>query len=145
MKKEIREWVSGGKRDTDEGKLDIEGFLSPVVLKRYAQYMDKHRTMRDGSKRESDNWQKGFGESLHEHFCICIKSLFRHFMDLWTIHRREPDGINHYEETEESLCAIMFNAMALLHRLLKNKNDFDKQEYIDDIKSIPGRKVGELE
>lgn len=131
-------------RDTDEDKLDFEGYLSPIVLTRFAQYMNKHRTMRDGSLRDSDNWQQGFG-ALSEHFRTCIKSLFRHFMDLWTLHRRTPDGINHYEETEETLCAIMFNSMALLHRLLKSRRNFSLDVYTKDIKSIPGSKARSLE
>ena len=68
---QIREWESGGKRDTDEGKLDFEGFLSPLVLKRYAQYMHPNRKMKDGSIRKSDNWQLGFG-ICEEHAQTCM-------------------------------------------------------------------------
>ena len=69
----IREWDSGGKRDTDENKLDYEGFFSPLVLKRFAQYMQPNRKMKDGSIRDSDNWQKGFG-NLEEHSKTCLPS-----------------------------------------------------------------------
>lgn len=41
-------------RDLDEEKIDYEGFLSPIVLERYAQYMHKHRNTANGL-RESDN------------------------------------------------------------------------------------------
>lgn len=143
--KNIREWESGGKRDTEEGKLDFEGFLSPLVIQRYAEYMNKHRTMADGSLRDSDNWQKGFG-SLTEHFKVCMKSLFRHFMDMWSAHR----GYESREGMEEAICGILFNVMAYLHRILEfkiptTKEYFTMQEYIKDIKSIPGSKAGELE
>ena len=30
----IREFATGASRDTDAGKLDLEGFLSPLVLER---------------------------------------------------------------------------------------------------------------
>ena len=115
--KDIREWDSGGKRDTDEGKLDYDGFLSPVVLKRFAQYMQKHRTMRDGSIRDSDNWKAGFGD-FREHAETCMKSMFRHFMCVWGIHRCDEDETG---DLEEALCGVMFNAMAWLHRLLKSR------------------------
>ena len=134
--KDIREWVSGGKRDTDEGKLDFEGFLSPLVLKRYAQYMNPNRKMKDGSTRDSDNWQLGFG-SFKEHAQTCMKSLTRHFMDVWGIHRCDEE----IEVTlEDALCGVIFNAMAWLHRLLKSKRDFSIGEYFKDLESIKGEK-----
>ena len=142
MSKQIREWETGGKRDTDEGKLDYEGFLSSVVLKRYAQYMHKNRKMRDGSIRDSDNWQAGFG-TFREHAETCMKSLTRHFMCVWGIHSCDEDLVN--ESLEDALCGVIFNAMAWLHRLLKSKRDFSLDEYIEDIKSAPGSKAGELE
>src|SRR5262249_20215749 len=54
-----RIFKTGATRDTDTGKLDYEGFLSPLVLKRYAEYMHQHRVMKDGAMRASDNWQRG--------------------------------------------------------------------------------------
>jgi len=80
-KEVIRRFDTGATRDTDEGKLDFEGFLSPLVLERYAQYMNKHRKQSDGKLRDSDNWQKGIPLKAY------IKSLWRHFFDLWKIHR----------------------------------------------------------
>ena len=141
MTNPIRKWDTGGMRDTDEGKLDYEGFLSPVVLKRFAQYMHPHRKMADGSIRDSDNWQKGFG-TFGEHAVTCMKSLTRHFMHVWCIHRCDEECAN--DDLEEALCGVMFNAMAWLHRLLKSKQDFNKEEYLKDLKA-PGNKVGELE
>ena len=88
--------------------------------------MDKHRKMRDGSIRDSDNWQKGFGNAI-DHYKTCIKSLFRHFMDVWFIHRRalyNNMGLKAYgaeDEMEESLCAIIFNASAYLHKLREQR------------------------
>jgi len=38
----IRKFDTGATRDTNEGKYDYEGILSPTVIKRYAEYMNKH-------------------------------------------------------------------------------------------------------
>ena len=109
----IRKFETGATRDTEEGKLDFEGFLSPIVLEKFAEYMNKHRKQSDGQLRDSDNWQKGIPKKDY------IKSLFRHFMDFWKEHRgyRSRDGI------EESLCGIIFNSMGYLFEILKEKND----------------------
>ncbi len=101
----MREFTTGATRDTDEGKYDFEGFLSPIVLVRYAEYMHKHRVQADGAVRDSDNWQKGIPSEAY------MKSLLRHVMDVWLLHRGEPAR----EELEWALCAVLFNAMGLLH------------------------------
>jgi hypothetical protein len=116
----LRRFASGATRDTDDGKLDYEGFLSPLVLRRFAEYMHKNRIQSDGSLRDSDNWQKGIPQDVY------MKSMWRHFMDVWTIHRRytvahesgqavDPEGY----ELEEALCALLFNVQGYLHELLK--------------------------
>ena len=128
-------------RDTDEDKLDFEGYLSPIVLKRFAQYMHPNRKMKDGSIRDSDNWQAGFG-TFREHAQTCMKSLTRHYMDVWGIHRCDKDI---KVDLEDALCGVMFNAMAWLHRLLISRRDFSLDVYIKDIKSTPGSKAGSLE
>ena len=130
-KKLIREWETGGKRDTDEMKIDYEGFLHPAVLKRFAQYMNKNRVMRDGSIRESDNWQKGFG-TYTEHMQTCMKSLWRHFHDVWSWQRDEDIDV----DVDEALCGVMFNAMAMLHQLLEERKDFSMKGFIEDLNKI---------
>ena len=104
----VRTFETGATRDSDEGKLDYEGFLSPLVLQRYAEYMHKHRKQSDGSMRDSDNWQKGMPLSVY------IKSAWRHFHDWWMEHR----GLPSREGLEEALCALMFNTMGYLHQVL---------------------------
>jgi len=111
-----RQFDSGATRDTDIGKLDYEGFLSPIVLQRYAQYLHKHRTQSDGQLRDSDNWQNMFGE---KHFDICMKSACRHFIDWWLQHRK----IKTENELEDSICAIIFNAMAYLYKIEYEKRN----------------------
>lgn len=107
----VREFDTGAKRDLDETKLDFEGFLSPLVLHRYAEYMHANRKMRDGSLRDSDNWQQGIP------FASYMKSGWRHFFDWWKEHR----GIETPEGLELALCGLIFNASGYLHEVLKAK------------------------
>ena len=110
----MREFETGATRDQDEDKLDFEGFLSPLVLERYAEYMHKNRKQADGKLRASDNWQKGIPLSAY------MKSKWRHFMESWKIHRA-PNGIIEVEEMAESLCAELFNTAGYLHEILQGK------------------------
>jgi hypothetical protein len=73
---------SGATRSADDDKIDPEGFLSPLVIERFCQYMHKHRKQGDGALRASDNWQKGMGQARY------VKSLWRHFLDVWRIWRQ---------------------------------------------------------
>lgn len=114
----IDHFPTGATRDSDLGKLDYEGFLSPTCLERYAQYMDKHRNMPDGSRRESDNWQLGMPEER------CMKSLWRHFMQVWKAHRSgidtwEPEKPQDPQDIQEAICACIFNLFAMLDGRLK--------------------------
>lgn len=113
----VREFEGGATRDTDEGKLDYEGFLSPLVLERYAQYMNKNRVQSDGNVRDSDNWQKGIPLPQY------IKSLWRHFFAVWKEHRSTPGGVRLPVPGEigidEDLCGVLFNTMGYLHEFLK--------------------------
>lgn len=108
----IREFPSGATRDSEDGKDDYEGYLSPLVLRRYAEYMTKHRVQADGSLRESDNWQRGIPLSAY------MKSGMRHAVDWWTLHRgHEVPNV----ALEEALMATLFNVMGYAHELLKNR------------------------
>lgn len=109
----VRTFDTGATRDTDEGKLDYEGFLSPLTLRRYAEYMDAHRIQSDGTLRPSDNWSAGIPLDAY------MKSGWRHFMDVWTEHR----GISTEAGLEESLCACLFNLSGYLHELVKARTE----------------------
>ena len=52
----MRTFDTGATRDTDSDKLDFDGFLSPLALEAFAEYMHRHRQVADGSLRASDNW-----------------------------------------------------------------------------------------
>ena len=108
----MRYFKSGASKDDDELKYDYEGFLSPLVLERFAEYMTKHRKQVDGKLRDSDNWQKGISKEVY------IKSAWRHFLDWWKEHR----GFNSRDGIEEAVCGLLFNVMGYYHEYLKGKN-----------------------
>lgn len=116
--KKIRTFESGATRDSEDGKLDPEGALSELVVLRYSQYMAEHRTMADGSLRDTDNWKAGFTPSSY------VKSLWRHILDLWLIHRGFGDWARH--SLEDCLCAIIFNASGYLHRLMVERYEKER-------------------
>ena len=107
----IRKFKTGATRDTAEGKHDYEGFISPLVIKRFGKYMHKHRLQSDGKLRSSDNWTKGIPKEEY------MKSMWRHFLDLWLFHR----GFKGREDIEEALCGLYFNVQGYLHEVLKVK------------------------
>lgn len=109
----MRTFRTGATRDDDKTKIDPEGFLSPLVIKAFCNYMHKHRVQADGSLRESDNWQKGMDQSVY------MKSLWRHFLDLWLEHRKykSRDG------KEEALAGLLFNVMGYWFEELRNENN----------------------
>lgn len=113
----IRTFESGATRDTNEDKLDYEGFLSPIVVRRFAKYMHKHRVQSDGTLRDSDNWQKGMPLDSY------MESGWRHFMDWWGEHR----GIESREGLEDALCALLFNVQGYLFEILQEE-DVDDAE-----------------
>lgn len=109
MTAQVRKFDTGATRNLDEGKYDYEGFLSPLVLRRYGEYMHKHRFLSDGTMRDSDNWQAGIPRDVY------IKSAFRHFFDVWAGHRGLPTD----QSIEDDLCALLFNISGYLHEYLK--------------------------
>ena len=111
----MRKFDSGATRNTDTNKLDFEGFLSPLVLERFAEYMHENRLQADGELRDSDNLQKGIPKDEY------MKSMWRHFFDVWK-HKR---GLEVKEDKQTALCALLFNIMGLLHEELKHEDTID--------------------
>lgn len=114
----MREFKTGATRDADCDKLDYEGFLSPIALRRYGEYMHAHRVQSDGKMRNSDNWQKGIPLDQY------MKSLFRHMLEAWSTQRGsrvydKKDG--HLVKIDESLCGVLFNAFGYLHEYIKKR------------------------
>lgn len=110
----IREFNTGANRNAEDGKIDYEGHISPIVIESYGKFMHKNRYLKDGTYRDSDNWQKLFGD---DHYGVCMKSMWRHFLSAWKAHRGYKD-----EDIEDSLNAIIFNASAYLHKYLQEKD-----------------------
>jgi len=106
-----RTFATGATRDADVDKYDYEGFLSPTVLERFAEYMHANRVQSNGDVRDSDNWQKGIPRDQY------MKSMFRHFMDVWGQHR--ASAANDTLVGEDALCALLFNVMGYLHETLQ--------------------------
>lgn len=109
----MRTFATGATRNLDDNRLDYEGFLSEAALTRYAEYMHKHRKQADGTVRDSDNWQKGIPRTAY------VKSMFRHFIEVWRLHRQTPPGIRTVP-MQEALCALLFNVLGYLHEEVKN-------------------------
>lgn len=109
----IRKFETGATRDTAENKLDYEAFFSPAVLERRAIFMHKNRLQPDGNLRDGGNWKKGIPIDQY------MKSLARHFMDVW----KENHGISTVEGLEEAICAAMFNLEGMLFEVLKRKSE----------------------
>lgn len=108
---EMRQFETGATRNIDVDKHDPEGFLHPLVIEAFNQYMHKHRLQADGTQRDSDNWQKGIPKSAY------MKSMWRHFHDVWLHHR--GFYMNAKEPLEEALTALMFNVMGYLLETIK--------------------------
>lgn len=107
----MREFKSGATRDDVEGKLSYMRALSPEVLRRYVEYLAKHRKQADGQMRDWDNWKRGIPQDTY------MDSLLRHTFDVW----RDYCGsvIVDREQFEDLLCAVIFNAMGCLYEELK--------------------------
>lgn len=106
----IRTFETGALRDSEAGKLDFEGFLSPQALEAFAQYMHFHRQMPDGTLRASDNWQKGIPPD------VLMKSAWRHFFALWSLMR----NVNYkgYDNKLADACGVLFNIQALIKHFM---------------------------
>ena len=128
----MRSFSTGATRDTGEGKLDFEGFLHPLFLEQFAKYMNMHRLQSDGQLRDSDNWQKGIPQD------VCMKSMFRHFFEVWKAHRVGIHCRRSYHDLMAGAMGMMFNIQAYVLHDLQNEDkgmvDFDGDEPTDEMK-----------
>jgi len=102
---------TGAYRDSDKDKIDFEGHLSPLALDLLGRYMHKHRFLKDGSVRASDNWQLGFDDASF------VKSGMRHWMAVW----RHMRGWPAEESLEDALGGVLFNLNGLAHQFEKRR------------------------
>ena len=96
-----RTFSTGANRDELTGKPGYEGFLSPIVLWAYGQYMHRKQTLSSGKVREPDNWQKGMERDVY------MDSLLRHVIDLWLYHR--GFGEHATDSLDDCLAGLFFN------------------------------------
>lgn len=119
---------TGATRDTSEGKLVFDKFLSPKVLLQFAKYMNMNRLQSDGQMRDGDNWQKGIPMDKY------MESAYRHFFDWWLEHR----GYETDAGLMAALCGLLFNTMGYMHEMLKHDpramQDFDGEEPTPEMK-----------
>jgi hypothetical protein len=113
-----RQFGTGATRDTDFSKIDPEGAISPLVLRRFAEYMRECQTRNvppGQTVRSSDNWQKGIPLDSY------AKSHARHTLDFLQLHDGFPviDNKGQPVTIEVALCAILFNVQGYLFELLK--------------------------
>ncbi len=119
----MRGYGTGGVRSELGDKLQYEGFFSPAVLLRRAQYMKKHQEQEDGKHRQPDNWQKGMTKEDY------IDSAFRHFMFWWLTHREEWKATD--DELEEAICALMFNCEGYLFEMMREEPRFGEVIHVE--------------
>ena len=113
-KARMRKFESGATRDGDENKLSLIKALCPLVMKRYIEYLGKHRKQADGNMRDWDNWKQGIPIGVY------MDSKGRHFLDTWLHHDGFPEEAV-CDDIEDVLCAVMFNTMGYLHEILIKK------------------------
>jgi hypothetical protein len=104
-----RYFESGAYRDSADDKPRYAGFLSPLVIRAYGQYMLKHQKQSDGNMRGPDNWKLGMDQ--HEY----LESAWRHLLDLWL----EDEGHESRDGIGEALGGLLFNVMGYWHEHLK--------------------------
>lgn len=114
MMGDTRHFSTGATRDTDEGKLEYNGFNCPLVEQRFAEYMHVHRRQSDGKLRDSFNWKRGIPVEAYK------QSLHRHFIDLW-LHLDGYGDAAEEGDIENVLAALRFNVNGLLHEKLKER------------------------
>lgn len=127
VKAAMQSFTTGANRSDDSKKPDYEGFFSPLVLEAYAEYMQEHRITDTGAMRASDNWQLGM--PFHKY----MKSLFRHFIQLWQLHRGytpkpESRGGKVVPVTVRSAMAgVLFNTMGYFHEYLMDPEAWEQR------------------
>ena len=157
--KTMRSFDTGATRDTNDNKLDFEGFLSPEVLFQFARFMNMNRLQSDGQLRASDNWQKGIPMDVY------MKSGERHFMEWWRMSRLQLQldkrDCNMSRSTQieyvGAICGLMFNTMGYLLEWLKKhpevrfdddeptKEMFLRQKSIRNLKALDSTKAENLD
>jgi hypothetical protein len=99
----VRQFETGATRDSNDDKVDYR-CLSIRAIRRFADYMHKHRIQADGSRRDADNYKKGIPVEAY------LESGQRHMVE-WMSAVEE----GRLDDAEELACAIWFNLQGWLH------------------------------
>jgi len=124
----------GGATRNVETDPDYHGFFSPLAMHAYGEYMHAHRLQADGTLRASDNWQQG-GSDFIKTF---VPSMRRHVHDIELIEDGYPELARFDPRDEDSLkahlAAVIFNAQAKLHFLVKTQRYGLTDEQLEEIR-----------
>ena len=111
----VRKFDTGATR-SGGNKPEYAGYLSPRVIEAFGRYMFEHQAQPDGTVRESRNWQKGIPQESY------VQSMFRHFMEVWTIYERTRGDVvvaaQYEQELLTALMAMFFNVQGMAHELI---------------------------
>jgi len=114
-KADMRVFESGATRNMEVDP-DYHGFLSPLALHAYGEYMHAHRLQADGTVRASDNWQLGMPDDSY------VRSLVRHVHDVELIQDGYEELARHDERDDNvllaHLSAALFNIQGMLHNVM---------------------------
>lgn len=132
---EMTAYVSGAKRSAADGRPDPANCVSAWAMEFYANYMLKHQTCADGTKREANNWKYGMPMPRY------MSSLGRHYYELSKLW----DKIYLYGEGTEENCAafeealggVLFNSMGLAHAVERLKDEVQKAGPVELIGEAP--------
>lgn len=139
----MRTFDTGATRNVEVDP-DYHGFLSPLALHAYGEYMHRHRLQADGTMRDSDNWQKGIPNDAF------VRSLVRHVHDIQLV----LDGYGELARQDDRddnvllahLSAALFNVQGLLHNVMlevlaeeHRQDDEPYSDYMELLHRIPNR------
>lgn len=128
----MREFAGGATRNDDSKKNDYRGFHSPLALRAFGDYMTEHRTQKDGTVRDSDNWKNGMPRKTY------LSSLKRHVEDVHLImegHKAVNPDTGAEVTLVEALCGVTFNTQGLLHEVALGR---DIQAKVEAPKPVGG-------
>jgi len=125
-KQKVQKFKTGAFRDTDTQKINIIGSFSPLVIRRFAEFMRDHNIKNGELQRDESNWKKGMPTKSY------MESHARHSLDTWLTF----EGYENFN-IEDLLCADLFNTMGHLHEILVEKLQKKKEKSSNNKNKCP--------